>query len=214
MEKLSLADIRRDYSSRELSQSSVDPDPIAQFTAWMTEAMNSQVIDVNAMTLATADTDMRPSTRVVLLKEFDARGFVFFTNYESKKAADIDANPNVSLHFFWPDLERQVIIAGIAAKIDREESAAYFASRPLESRIAAWASKQSAPLTARQQLADKVAEVRERFAGRDVDCPPFWGGYRVTPGRFEFWQGRESRLHDRIVYEKAGDGWKVIRVSP
>lgn len=214
MEKINLAELRREYSSRELSRSSVDSDPIAQFSVWMNEALNSQFMDGNAMTLSTVDTEMRPSSRVVLLKEFDADGFVFFTNYESSKARDIEDNPNVSLHFYWPDIERQIIISGTAAKIKHEDSQAYFATRPLESRIAAWASKQSAPLAERRDLEDRVAEIRALFKDQEIQCPPFWGGYRVTPERFEFWQGRESRLHDRIVYEQTSDGWKIVRLSP
>ena len=212
--EIKLDDLRREYSSRELTRASVPDDPFTQFTAWMNEALNSQVLDANAMTVSTADAVGKPSSRVVLLKGFDSRGFVFFTNYLSSKARDLDANANISLHFFWPDLERQVIINGTAAKTSREESEAYFATRPLESRIAAWASKQSSPLSSRQELIDRVAEIRDRFEGQDVVCPPFWGGFRVTPVRIEFWQGRASRLHDRIVYERDGDMWTIVRLSP
>src|SRR6187551_2498255 len=154
-----LSELRREYSSRELSRSSVAADPVEQFTVWMDEALKSEVIDANAMTVSTVDDEQRPSSRVVRLKGFDRDGFVFFTNYESKKAADLASNPNIALHFFWPDLERQVIISGIAAKVDRAESESYFASRPLESRIAAWASKQSSTLASRQDLEGRVAEV-------------------------------------------------------
>ena len=212
--EIKLDDLRREYSSRELTRASVSDDPFTQFTAWMNEALNSQVLDANAMTVSTVDAVGKPSSRVVLLKGFDSRGFVFFTNYLSSKARDLDANANISLHFFWPDLERQVIINGTAAKTSREESEAYFATRPLESRIAAWASKQSSPLASRQELIDRVAEIRNRFEGQDVVCPPFWGGFRVTPVRMEFWQGRASRLHDRIVYERDGDMWTIVRLSP
>ena len=209
-----LANLRRDYSSRELLESTLPADPFAQFSTWMDEAINSEVLDANAMTVSTVDADGRPSSRIVLLKGFDHSGFVFFTNYESKKAADLDSNPNLALHFFWPDLQRQVSISGTAAKTPREESEAYFASRPLDSQIGAWASKQSTVLGNRGELEDRVAEIRIRFAGKEIPCPPFWGGFRVTPSRFEFWQGGASRLHDRIVYELTDDLWRIFRVSP
>lgn len=211
---MELADLRRDYSLTELSRSSVDSDPFAQFAKWMSEAMDSAVIEPTAMTVSTVDAEGRPSSRVVLLKGFDSNGFVFFTNYESRKGTELTANPHTSLHFFWPDLERQIIISGIAEKVAREESEAYFASRPLESRIGAWASNQSRELANREELESRVAEVRERFSDGDIPCPPFWGGFRVTPTRIEFWQGRKSRLHDRIVYELADERWKISRLSP
>jgi pyridoxamine 5'-phosphate oxidase len=214
MEEIRLSELRRDYSSKELSEDTIDSDPVAQFSIWMAEALNSQIIDANAMTVSTVDTDSRPSSRVVLLKEFDSDGFVFFTNYESKKAADLAQNPNIALHFYWPQLERQVIITGAAEKTSREEAEKYFATRPLESRIGAWASKQSSVLASRADLIAKIDEIRIRFQGQEVPCPPFWGGYRVTPVRFEFWQGRESRLHDRIVYVRHGDVWETARLAP
>lgn len=214
MENKSLADLRRDYSSRELTEKSIADDPFTQFSIWMDEAINSKVIDANAMTLSTVGTDNRPSSRIVLLKGFDRNGFVFFTNYGSKKSADIDANPHVSLHFFWPDLERQAAIGGTAVKIAREESEAYFASRPVESQIGAWASKQSTVLEDREELEARAAEMRERFAGQAIPCPPFWGGFRVVPDRFEFWQGGGGRLHDRFRYELEGDSWHLARLSP
>ena len=209
-----LANLRRDYSSQELLESTLPADPFAQFSTWMDEAINSEVLDANAMTVSTVDADGRPSSRIVLLKGFDHSGFVFFTNYESKKAADLDSNPNLALHFFWPDLQRQVSISGTAAKTPREESEVYFASRPVDSQIGAWASKQSTFLANRKELEDRVAEIRTRFAGKEIPCPPFWGGFRVTPSRFEFWQGGASRLHDRIVYELTDDLWRIFRVSP
>ena len=212
--EINLKDLRREYSSHELTRASVASDPIAQFTVWMNEALNSQVLDANAMTISTVDAVGKPSSRIVLLKGFDVEGFVFFTNYHSNKARDLEANANITLHFFWPDLERQVIVNGTATKTNREESEAYFATRPLESRIAAWASKQSSPLGSRKDLEERVAEIRKRFEGEDVVCPPFWGGFRVTPSRVEFWQGRSSRLHDRVVYERTGDDWTIIRLSP
>jgi pyridoxamine 5'-phosphate oxidase len=214
MDEIRLRELRRDYSSRELSEETIADDPFKQFSAWMAEALNSQIIDANAMTIATVDAQNRPSSRVVLLKGFDADGLVFFTNYESKKAADLAGNRSIALHFFWPQLERQVMINGAAQKTPREESEEYFATRPLESRIGAWASNQSHVLESRAELVKKIAEVRARFEGKDVPCPPFWGGYRVTPDRFEFWQGRESRLHDRIVYILSEGSWRTARLSP
>ena len=209
-----LANLRRDYSSRELSESTIATDPFVQFSTWMDEAINSEVLDANAMTVATVDTGGLLSSRVVLLKGFDRNGFVFFTNYESKKASDLDSNSNLSLHFFWPDLQRQVSISGMAAKTSREESEAYFASRPVDSQIGAWASKQSTVLANRKELEDRVAETKKRFDGQDIPCPPFWGGFRVTPIRFEFWQGRSSRLHDRICYTLNDGHWEITRLSP
>ncbi len=211
---MELADLRRDYSLTELSRSSVDSDPFAQFAKWMSEAMDSAVIEPTAMTVSTVDTEGKPSSRVVLLKGFDSNGFVFFTNYESRKGTELTANPHTSLHFFWPDLERQIIISGSAERASWQESEDYFASRPLESRIGAWASNQSKELVNREELESRVAEVRERFADGNVPCPPFWGGFRVTPTRIEFWQGRKSRLHDRIVYELVDEKWKISRLSP
>jgi len=211
---MDLADLRRDYSLRELSRSSVDPDPLAQFSVWMNEALDSAILEPTAMTLSTVDAGGQPSSRIVLLKGFSATGFVFFTNYESKKGTELTANPHASLHFFWPDLERQILIRGLAAKTTREESEAYFASRPLESRIGAWASKQSRVLTNREDLEKRVAVVRERFSDGEIPCPPFWGGFRIKPDRMEFWQGRQSRLHDRLCYQRNGGVWEIVRLSP
>ncbi len=211
---MDLADLRRDYSLRELSRSSVDADPIVQFTKWMNEAIDSGVIEPTAMTVSTVNSDGRPSSRVVLLKGFDADGFVFFTNYESRKAGDISVNPHVSLHFHWADLERQVIISGSVNKTSREESESYFASRPRESQIGAWASKQSSVLQTRTELETRVDEIRSRFGDGEIPCPEFWGGFRVRPERIEFWQGRRSRLHDRIVYEAENGAWNISRLSP
>lgn len=214
MDKIELADLRRDYSRHELSETTVEADPFAQFLAWMNEALNSELIEPTAMTVSTVDADGRPSARVVLLKGFDHCGFVFFTNYESKKAADLSSNPNISLHFFWPDLERQIIVSGMVVRTSREQSELYFASRPVESRISAWASEQSSVLADREELENRVEEIRTRFEGQEIPCPPFWGGFRVMPNRFEFWQGRKSRLHDRICYTLNGDAWTISRLSP
>ena len=214
MEITNLADLRRDYSLRELSESSIEGDPFAQFAVWFAEYLNSKPIEPNAMILSTAGPDAHPSSRVVLLKGFGPEGFVFFTNYESKKAADIEKNPFVSLQFFWPELERQVSIRGTVKKTSRSESEEYFALRPSASQIGAWASRQSSVLTSREELEKRVAELREKFDDDEIPCPPFWGGFRVIPDRFEFWQGRRSRLHDRICYEPKDSGWNILRLYP
>ncbi|MEP7213423.1 MAG: pyridoxamine 5'-phosphate oxidase [Acidobacteriota bacterium] len=209
-----LTDLRRDYARETLSRSSVAHSPFVQFSKWMDEVLTSQIIDPNAMMVSTVDAQCRPSSRVVLLKDFDESGFTFFTNYESQKGRDLAANQNIVLHFFWPELERQINISGAAAKTSREESEAYFKSRPFESRIGAWASSQSSVLRSREELENRVEELRTQYADGNVPLPPFWGGFRVTPFRFEFWQGRPSRLHDRICYNVNGDTWKIERLYP
>jgi pyridoxamine 5'-phosphate oxidase len=213
MNRDDLADLRRDYSGKELTKAVVDPDPIAQFSTWLDEALNSEITDANAMIVSTVDVNCRPSSRVVLLKGLDDRGFVFFTNYESRKGADLANDPNISLTFFWPQLQRQVHVSGIAEKTSRQESETYFKSRPLDSQIGAWASHQSTVIESRETLEMSFQEIRERF-GDDVPLPPFWGGYRVTPSQLEFWQGRASRLHDRIVYKRENGAWTIERLSP
>lgn len=209
-----LADIRRDYSLQELSEGTVDRDPFAQFSTWLEDAINSGGPEPTAMNVATIGLDGRPSSRVVLLKNFDSNGFVFFTNYESRKGIELAANPNCTLHFFWAELERQVNIRGIASRTSIEESEAYFKSRPFESRIGAWASQQSTVIASRDELRRKADEFREKYSDGDVPLPPFWGGFRVRPERFEFWQGRPSRLHDRICYELVDNNWLISRLSP
>src|ERR1043166_6330059 len=211
MENERLAQLRRDYSSAELSESAVDRDPFVQFSRWLDEAMASGEIDANAMNVSTVDADHKPSSRVVLLKEVDEAGFVFFTNYESKKAADLSCNENIFVHFFWPGLHRQISISGAASKTSREEAEQYFATRPRESQAGAWASHQSSTLGSRGELEENYRAVLERFEGSAIPSPPFWGGYRVVPGRFEFWQGRENRLHDRICYTLADRRWMITR---
>ena len=214
MDNRQLEELRRDYSSHSLLETSVASDPFAQFSTWMDETIKSEVIDANAMTVSTVDEMGRPSSRIVLLKGFDHNGFIFFTNYNSNKAADLEANPNIVMHFFWPDLQRQTMITGMAAKTTREVSEAYFATRPVESKIGAWASEQSSVLTSRKELESRVAETQKRFAGQPIPCPPFWGGFCVTPRLFEFWQGGANRLHDRICYTLDGTEWKISRLSP
>lgn len=214
MENKRLAALRRDYSSAELSERSIDADPFAQFSKWLDEAFASGEIDANAMTISTVDDAGRPSSRVVLLKSVDANGLVFFTNYESKKAEDLASNDKIFIHFFWPGLHRQIGISGVATKTTREEAEEYFATRPRESQAGAWASHQSSVLTDRQELEDHFASVVKQFDGKEIPCPDFWGGYRVMPNRFEFWQGRASRLHDRIYYERSDKDWEISRLSP
>lgn len=214
MELHELAALRRDFSRESLSEISVAGDPFEQFSKWMDEALAAEIVDATAMTLSTVDTECRPSSRVVLLKGFDKTGFAFYTNYESKKARDLAANPNATVHFFWAELERQVIISGMVSKTSREESEAYFKSRPVESRIGAWASKQSSVLASREELEKRVEDLRAEYPDGDVPLPPFWGGFRLSPVHFEFWQGRASRLHDRICYELRDGKWEIFRLSP
>lgn len=208
-----LADIRRNFDSDGLRQSDMARDPFEQFTTWMNDALRSDILDPNAMTVATVGADNKPSARVVLLKGFDAEGFVFFTNYESKKGRDLADNQNASFNFFWPSLHRQVAIHGRIEKTSRDESEKYFHSRPVDSQLAAWASAQSTEIESREVLETRFNEFREKF-GDEVPLPPFWGGYRLTPDRFEFWQGRQNRLHDRIVYTLDSDTWRMSRLSP
>lgn len=214
MERTDIAAIRKDYSSRELDESSVNVDPFLQFAAWLEEAISAGGLEPTAMNVATINEDGSPSSRIVLLKGYDARGFVFFTNYESRKGRALTRDGRCVLHFFWPELERQVNIEGKAAKTPQEESETYFKSRPLGSRIGAWASEQSSVLGDRRELEGRVAELEEKYSHGDVPLPPFWGGFRIVPTRFEFWQGRPSRLHDRICYEPSVDGWAIKRLSP
>ncbi|MBL8181640.1 MAG: pyridoxamine 5'-phosphate oxidase [Blastocatellia bacterium] len=208
-----LADLRRDFASHELLESNVAADPFEQFKMWFDDALASDVIDANAMTVATVGEDGRPSVRVVLLKGYDHDGFVFYTNYGSKKGTDLIGNPNTVFHFFWPQLDRQIGIYGTVEKTSREESAEYFNSRPVDSRIGAWASAQSTVINSRDELEHRFAEFKEKF-GDDVPLPEFWGGFRMTPFKFEFWQGRQNRLHDRIIYTFGDGAWTTSRLSP
>ena len=214
MDNKHLADIRRDYSHSELSEDSVSVDPFAQFDRWVNDALKAELIEPTAMTLSTVGADNRPSSRVVLLKAFGANGFVFFTNYESQKGRELAANPNAAIHFFWPELERQINIRGTVKRTSREQSEEYFRSRPFESRIGASASKQSRTIESRDDLEKRVEELREKYSDGNVPLPPFWGGFRLKPDRFEFWQGRRSRLHDRICYDLIGGEWTISRLSP
>lgn len=211
----SIADIRRDYARAALNEAELHPDPIEQFRRWFAEALEAAVQEPNAMTLATATPDGRPSARVVLLKGVDDRGLLFYTSYDSRKGRELEANPHAALVFFWPELERQVRVTGIVRKLPPDESYAYFRTRPVGSRLAAWASRQSEPIPDRAALETQLAEVRERFPGEEIPLPPHWGGYVVEPESIEFWQGRPSRLHDRLRYDRRPDGgWAITRLSP
>jgi len=211
---MDLADFRNDYSDRGLSRDELNPDPIAQFSEWFVQATAMQLYEPNAMTLATVDPAGMPHQRTVLLKYYDTDGFVFFTNYSSRKARQIAANSQVSLLFPWITLERQVGIQGTAEKISTAESLKYFASRPRESQIGAWVSDQSEVIPSREFLMEKLAKLRKDFGEGEIPLPPFWGGYRVAPQTLEFWQGGPARLHDRFIYRRCELGWEMARLSP
>jgi len=210
-----IANLRKDYSSQSLLETDVEPNPIDQFQKWWNEAVKSEIDEVNAMTLATASSDGIPSARIVLLKGIDKNGFVFFTNYKSYKAVHLEENPKACLVFFWKELERQVRITGLVKKISEKESDEYFLSRPVGSQIGAWASNQSQVIESREWLQNKVLKLTEEFKQKELKRPAYWGGYVVAPVIIEFWQGRPSRLHDRIQYTLGEDGnWKIERLSP
>ena len=212
---MSLADLRKAYSLAGLAEKDLARDPFRQFEKWFQEAQAAKLIEPNAMTLATASRDGRPTARTVLLKSVDGRGFVFYTNYESRKGRDLDANPRATLLFPWLALERQVAVEGTVTKVSREESEAYFHSRPLLSQLSAWVSQQSSIISDRKSLEDAFKVVEKKYAGQPVPLPPHWGGYRVAPETVEFWQGRRSRVHDRLRYRRAADGaWTIERLAP
>lgn len=207
-------DLRNDYQTKSLDRESARKNPFEQFELWLSEAIAEAVEEPNAVTLTTATASAKPSARIVLLRGFDRKGFVFFTNYDSQKGFEIAENPQASLLFYWARLERQVRIEGLITKASRKVSTEYFASRPRESQIGAWASAQSSVIRNRRELEEKLKELEKRFAGKNVPCPEFWGGYVLKPDQFEFWQGRASRLHDRLRYAKTKSAWKIERLSP
>lgn len=209
-----LAALRREYALSALSEADVDPDPIRQFERWFGDAVAADVLEPNAMTLATATRDGAPSARVVLLKGIGADGFVFYTDYRSRKGIELTENPRATALFFWKEIERQVRVAGTVARVSAAESDAYYRSRPVGSRLGAWASHQSAVIASRDELEQRLRDVTRRFAGEDVPLPPHWGGFRITPGEIEFWQGRPDRLHDRLLYRRESTRWTIARLSP
>ena len=214
MEK-TIAELRKDYTLEGLSEDEVSPNPFKQFTVWFNQALSAQLPEPNAMTVATATPDGKPSARIVLLKDFDERGFVFYTNYLSHKGLELTNNPQAALVFWWAQLERQVRICGMVEQVSADESDKYFYSRPLNSRLGAWASEQSQAIASRDILEQRLQELQLKYQNQDVPRPPHWGGWRVIPREIEFWQGRTSRLHDRLRYTLLDSGsWKIERLSP
>ncbi len=211
---LDISQFRREYLRMGLSSKDLDKDPVQQFVKWFEQTRQTKICDPTAMILATVGKNGVPSQRTVLLKYYDEKGFVFFTNYDSRKAREIETNRNVSLLFAWLELERQVIINGAVKKISSAESAKYFMSRPKDSQVAAWVSSQSNVISSRKMLLKKFHEMKQKFSEGKIPLPSFWGGYRVEPQEVEFWQGREARLHDRFLYTRKEDGWKIERLAP
>jgi pyridoxamine 5'-phosphate oxidase len=209
-----IAALRREYYSAPFDEDSAEDDPIAQFKKWFDESVRVEQPDPEAMTLSTVSAEGEVSARVVLLRGLDERGFVFFTNYESRKSRDLTVNPRAALTFYWGALNRQVRIEGVVEKVLRRESEEYFQARPHGSQLGAWASPQSQEIAGRTSLDRMFAEVEQRFKGQPIPCPPFWGGFRLKPLKIEFWQGRENRLHDRILYISDNDGWRISRLAP
>lgn len=206
--------LRKKYTDKVLNEDIVQKDPFEQLNLWLNEAVKSEITEPNAMILSTSTKNGMPSSRVVLLKSIENNSMVFFTNYLSQKAKELDENPHASVLFFWRDLGRQIRASGVVEKISKEESETYFKTRPYQSQISAWASKQSSVISSRKYLEEKFEEYRNEFIENEVPLPPFWGGYKITPNNFEFWQGRENRLHDRIAYIKKDNDWEIMRLSP
>jgi len=211
---MDVSDLRRSATGPALEREDLDDDPIVQFEHWFRDACDSDRMDPNAMTLSTVDADNRPASRTVLLKYFDERGLVFFTNLESRKATHIAGNAHVALLFFWRELGRQVSIRGTASRVPTRETLRYFATRPRGSQIGAWVSAQSSIISTRSLLEAKFEELRQKFRDKEIPLPSFWGGYRVAPLEIEFWQGRDNRLHDRFLYTRQDDDWRIDRLAP
>ena len=211
---MDITSFRKEYTKFGLNREDLHDDPFTQFNQWFEQAQSAQVEEPNAMSIATVNEKGEPSVRTVLLKIFDEKGFVFFTNYNSAKAQDIEQNNSVALLFAWLDLERQIRISGKVEKISQAESFAYFTSRPKGSQLGAWISPQSKIIESRDFLKQKLAEMKSKFSSGKIPLPSAWGGYRVIPEKFEFWQGRSSRLHDRFVYQKEGENWNIHRLAP
>lgn len=211
---MDIGDLRREYTQAGLTRESLEANPLQQFDRWFTQAVQGQVLEPNAMQIATVDTKGKPTLRTVLLKSYDDKGFVFYTNYNSQKAQQIAANPQVALLIFWKELERQVEITGRAEKVSTLESLRYFTSRPRGSQLGAWVSVQSSIITSRNLLEMKLEEIKRKFNEGAIPLPDFWGGYRVIPETIEFWQGRSNRLHDRFEYRRTAQGWDIVRLSP
>jgi pyridoxamine 5'-phosphate oxidase len=209
-----IADLRKDYSLEGLGETEVDPNPFIQFKKWFEQSLAAQLPEPNAMTIATTTTDGKPSARMVLLKDFDERGFVFFTNYNSRKGQELAENPQAALVFWWAELERQVRILGSVEKVSESESDYYFESRPPKSRLGAWASNQSEIIPNREVLEERMQELQDKYENQEIPRPRHWGGFRVIPTEIEFWQGRSSRLHDRLLYTHVDGSWKIQRLSP
>ncbi|MCL3779211.1 pyridoxamine 5'-phosphate oxidase [Prolixibacteraceae bacterium JC049] len=210
-----LSEIRRTYNWGELSEEEMKKTPMEQFDNWYHEVLKSDSLEPTAMMLATVGSDGMPHCRVVLLKKYNEKGFVFYTNYNSRKARDLEANPKVGITFYWPEMERQVRVEGRVERVSEKESDDYFASRPIDSQLGAWASPQSQTVNSRDELEDGYEEIKARFESEELKRPEFWGGYRVVPCRVEFWQGRPNRLHDRLVYQQFNENhWRINRLAP
>ena len=209
-----LENIRRNYKLKSLDTKDVDLNPFVQFNIWFEEMLKSNLIEPTAVILATASKQGKPSARTLLLKSYDETGFVYYSNYESTKGKELAENNQASLLFYWPELERQIRIEGKVEKVSQKESEKYFKTRPFKSKVGAWASNQSTIINSRLTIVKKFLYYLAKFHSKDIPLPPYWGGYRLVPEYFEFWQGRSNRLHDRVIYQKSNDTWKIDRLSP